>query len=96
VTADEVYGGDARLRTCLEDHDLAYVLAVKATQPLWAAGEHGPAEVAARQLAAAVQAQVDGADGSAAGPGRVATATSGGRGGAAGGRGQAGTRMGAR
>ena len=34
VTADEVYGGDARLRAWLEEHDLAYVLAVKATQPL--------------------------------------------------------------
>jgi SRSO17 transposase len=50
VTADEVYGSDARLRAWLEDHDLAYVLAVKATQPLWAAGEQGPAEVPARQL----------------------------------------------
>jgi SRSO17 transposase len=52
VTADEVYGGDARLRAFLEDHDLAYVLAVKATQPLWAAGEQGPAEVPARELVA--------------------------------------------
>ncbi len=52
VTADEVYGGDARLRAWLEEHDLAYVLAVKATQPVWAAGEQGPAEVAARQLVA--------------------------------------------
>jgi SRSO17 transposase len=57
VTADEVYGGDARLRAWLEDHDLAYVLAVKATQPLWAAGEHGPAEVAARQLVAGLPAR---------------------------------------
>jgi SRSO17 transposase len=45
VTADEVYGGDARLRVFMEDRDLAYVLAVKATQPLWVAGEQGPAEV---------------------------------------------------
>jgi SRSO17 transposase len=52
VTADEVYGGDARLRAWLEEQDLAYVLAVKATQPLWAAGEQGPAEVAARWLVA--------------------------------------------
>ena len=56
VTADEVYGGDARLRAWLEEHDLAYVLAVKATQPLWAAGEQGPAEVAARQLVAGLPA----------------------------------------
>jgi SRSO17 transposase len=45
VAADEVYGGDARLRAWLEAHGLGYVLAVKATQPLWAHGEHGPAEV---------------------------------------------------
>jgi SRSO17 transposase len=57
VTADEVYGGDARLRAFLEEHDLAYVLAVKATQPLWAAGEQGPAEVPARQLVARLPAR---------------------------------------
>jgi hypothetical protein len=42
VTADEVYGGDARRRAWLEEQDLAYVLAVKATQPLWAASAQGP------------------------------------------------------
>ena len=57
VTADEVYGGDARLRAWLEDHDLAYVLAVKATQPLWAHGERGPAELPARQLVAGLPAR---------------------------------------
>ena len=57
VTADEVYGGDARLRAFLEERDLAYVLAVKATQPLWAHGEHGPAEVPARELVAALPAR---------------------------------------
>jgi SRSO17 transposase len=57
VSADEVYGGDARLRAFLEDHDLAYVLAVKATQPLWATSEHGPAEVPARQLLARLPAR---------------------------------------
>jgi SRSO17 transposase len=56
VTADEVYGGDARLRAWLEEQDLAYVLAVKATQPLWAAGEQVPAEVAARELVARLPA----------------------------------------
>ena len=56
VTADEVYGGDARLRAWLEEQDLAYVLAVKATQPLWAAGKQGPAEVPARQLVAGLPA----------------------------------------
>jgi SRSO17 transposase len=57
VTADEVYGGDARLRAFLEDRDLAYVLAIKATQPLWVAGEQGPAEVAARELVARLPAR---------------------------------------
>jgi SRSO17 transposase len=57
VTADEVYGGDARLRAFLEDHNLAYVLAVKATQPLWAHGEQGPAEVPARELVAGLPAR---------------------------------------
>jgi SRSO17 transposase len=57
VTADEVYGGDARLRAWLEQRDLAYVLAVKATQPLWAHGEQGPAEVPACQLVAGLPAR---------------------------------------
>jgi SRSO17 transposase len=56
VSADEVYGGDARLRAFLEDHDLAYVLAVKATQPLWAATDQGPAEVPACELVAGLPA----------------------------------------
>jgi SRSO17 transposase len=57
VTADEVYGGDGRLRAWLEERDLAYVLAVKATQPLWAHGQHGPAEVPARELVARLPAR---------------------------------------
>jgi SRSO17 transposase len=57
VTADEVYGGDARLRAFLEEQDLAYVLAVKATQPLWAASQQGPAEVPARELVAGLPAR---------------------------------------
>jgi SRSO17 transposase len=57
VTADEVYGGDARLRAFMEEHDLAYVLAVKATQPLWAQAAHGPAEVSARELVAGLPAR---------------------------------------
>jgi SRSO17 transposase len=57
VTADEVYGGDARLRAFLEEHDLGYVLAVKATQPLWAHGAQGPAEVPARELVARLPAR---------------------------------------
>ena len=57
VTADEVYGGDARLRSWLEQQDLAYVLAVKATQPLWAASAQGPSELPARELVAGLPAR---------------------------------------
>jgi len=57
VTGDEVYGGDARLRAFLEERDRAYVLAVKATQPLWAATPKGPAEVPARELVAGLPAR---------------------------------------
>ena len=57
VTADEIYGGDARLRAFLEDRDLAYVLAVKATQPLWAQAGQGPTEVPAHKLVARLPAR---------------------------------------
>jgi SRSO17 transposase len=35
VTGDEVYGGDRRLRVWLEERELAHVLAIKKTEPLW-------------------------------------------------------------
>src|SRR5215218_3811741 len=38
VTADEVYGGDGRLRRWLEDRDLPHVLADKRGQALWSMG----------------------------------------------------------
>jgi SRSO17 transposase len=57
VTADEVYGGDGRLRAWLEERGLSYVLAVKATQPLWAPSQQGPAEVPARELVARLPAR---------------------------------------
>jgi SRSO17 transposase len=56
VTADEVYGGDRRLRRWLEERDVAHVLAVKRTEPLWAATDRGPAPVAATDLIAALAA----------------------------------------
>jgi SRSO17 transposase len=46
VTADEVYGGNSALRGWLEAHQLPYVLAVKATEPLPSAS--GSARAAAR------------------------------------------------
>jgi SRSO17 transposase len=51
VTADEVYGGDPRLRGWLEQRGLAYVLAVKRTE--WLVGADGE-RVVAEQLAARV------------------------------------------
>jgi hypothetical protein len=41
----------------MEDHDLAEVLAVKATQPLWAHGAQGPAEIPACELVARLPAR---------------------------------------
>jgi SRSO17 transposase len=52
VTGDEVYGGDRRLRLWLEEHGLAHLLAIKATEPLWAATDRGPAQVSAAALVA--------------------------------------------
>ncbi len=57
VTADEVDGGDRRLRLWLEERGVAHVLAVKRTEPLWAATDRGPAQVAAADLLAAVPAE---------------------------------------
>ena len=53
VTADEVDGGDVRLRAWLEERDLAYVPAVKCPQP---PTEQGPAELQARKLVARLPA----------------------------------------
>src|SRR4051794_3069027 len=54
VLGDEVYGNDRRLRIWLEQHERPHVLAVKATEPLWAlvAGQ-GPIQVPAKELATA-------------------------------------------
>ena len=57
VTADEVYGGDRRLRLWLEERPQAYVLAVKTTEPLWAPTDRGPAQVSAATLVAQLPAE---------------------------------------
>jgi SRSO17 transposase len=54
VTGDEVYGSDRSLRVWLETRDLAHVLAIKTTEPLWALTERGPAQVPAAALVAAL------------------------------------------
>lgn len=56
VTGDEVYGGDRRLRVWLEEQGAAHLLAIKATEPLWALTDRGPAQVTARELVAALPA----------------------------------------
>lgn len=56
VAGDEVYGGDRRLRIWLEERDAPHVLAVKRTEPLWAATDRGPAQVAAADLVAPLPA----------------------------------------
>src|SRR5712692_5771018 len=55
VTGDEVYGGDRRLRTWLEERQVPYVLALKRTEPLWTMTA---APVSAAAIAAAVPAEV--------------------------------------
>ncbi len=52
VTADEVYGGDRRLRLWLEERTVAHVLAIKSTEPLWT--RTGWRQVGAKTLAAGV------------------------------------------
>jgi SRSO17 transposase len=54
VTGDEVYGGDVRLRVWLEEQQVAHVLAIKRTEPLWSTTTWTP--VAATTLADAVPA----------------------------------------
>jgi SRSO17 transposase len=56
VTGDEVYGGDRRLRVWLEECDVPHVLAVKRTEPLWAAPARGPRQVPAADLVATLPA----------------------------------------
>jgi SRSO17 transposase len=56
VTADEVYGGDPTLRRWLEDRGMAYVLAVKGTEPLVTATQ-GSTRATATQVAASVPAE---------------------------------------
>ena len=51
VAEDTVYGNDRRLRRWLEEEGVPRVLAVKSNEPLWAATQSGPAQVAVRELA---------------------------------------------
>ena len=55
VTGDTVYGGDRRLRVWLEERAIRHVMAVKCTEPVWTLTDHGPGQVAARDLIAEVE-----------------------------------------
>jgi SRSO17 transposase len=57
VTADTIYGGDRRLRIWLEEQAIAYVLAVKRTEPLWTWTNRGPGQVPAERLLTEVPAE---------------------------------------
>jgi SRSO17 transposase len=57
VTADTIYGGDRRLRIWLEEQAIAYVLAVKRTEPLWTWTDRGPGQVPAERLLTQVPAE---------------------------------------
>lgn len=57
VTADEIYGGDRRLRRWLEETEQPFVLAIKRSEPLWVASEHGPAQRRASAIAASLAAE---------------------------------------
>jgi SRSO17 transposase len=64
VTADEVYGGDGRLRRWLEDRDVPHVLAVKRSQALWSLRlRQERAATLARQLPARAWRQLSAGDG---------------------------------
>jgi SRSO17 transposase len=56
VAADEVYGGDRRLRLWLEEQRQPFVLAVKRTEPLWVGSDPGPWELPAADIASASNA----------------------------------------
>ena len=57
VTADEVYGQHTGLRQFLEERGTPYVLAIPTSHRLWADTDHGPAQLRADRLAAALPAQ---------------------------------------
>lgn len=57
VTADAVYGQHAGMRLFLEARRMPYVLAIPTSQRLWADTDHGPAQLRADRLAAALPAR---------------------------------------
>lgn len=54
VTADEIYGGDRRLRIWLEQQEQAFVLAVTSNEPLWCDIGRGPRQERVSAMAASI------------------------------------------
>lgn len=55
VTADEIYGGDRRLRIWLEQQEQAFVLAVTSNEPLWCNIGRGPRQERVSAMVASIQ-----------------------------------------
>lgn len=56
VIADEVYGGDRRLRMWLEEREQPFVLGVKSNEPLWYSGTDGVKQYRASEIAESLPA----------------------------------------
>ena len=63
VLADKVYGGDYRLRACLEDRHCRYVLGVAANQYVWVGWEQQRVDALIRGLAASEWSRLSCGDG---------------------------------
>jgi SRSO17 transposase len=63
VLADEIYGGDYRLRACVEDRRCRYVLAVAANQYVWVGWEQRRVDAVIRDLATSEWSRLSCGDG---------------------------------
>lgn len=63
VVADEIYGGDYRLRACVEDRRCRYVLGVAANQYVWVGWEQRRVDAVIRDLAASAWSRLSCGDG---------------------------------
>ena len=63
VVADEIYGGDYRLRACVEDRRCRYVLGVAANQYVWVGWEQRRVDAVIRDLAASEWSRLSCGDG---------------------------------
>ena len=63
VLADEIYGGDYRLRSCVEDRHCRYVLGVAANQYVWVGWEQRRVDAVIRNLEASAWIRLSCGDG---------------------------------